>query len=287
MPRFEQTIALQLIEQERVEESFMVPTMLRLLLENAHDYDLSSLRTLLYGAAPINSSLLQLAMSTLPHVDFVQAYGQTEAASVITVLSAPYHTLSGPHAGKLDTAGRPINVAEVRIVDAKGFELCNGEIGEICARGPTLMLGYWNKPEQTAIALRDGWLHTGDSGYLDSDGFLHVVDRLNDMIITGGENVYSTEVEDILSRHPDVAMCAVVGIPDERWGEKVHGVVILRVGAHVDEADLIAHCRALIAAYKCPRSIEFRSELPISAAGKLLKYVLRDAYWKNQPRRIG
>jgi acyl-CoA synthetase (AMP-forming)/AMP-acid ligase II len=153
-------------------------------------------------------------------------------------------------------------------------------------RGPTVMLGYWNQPELTAAAVRDGWLHSGDLGYLDADGFLFIVDRLKDMIISGGENVYSSEVEKVLLSHREVAMCAVIGVPDERWGERVHAVVVRQAGSTVAEAELIAHCKTLIAGYKCPRSIEFLGELPLSAAGKLLKHVLREPYWRDRDRRI-
>jgi acyl-CoA synthetase (AMP-forming)/AMP-acid ligase II len=288
MPSFDPATALRLIEQEEVVESFMVPTMIQRLLAEP-DFgrrNLSSLRTLIYGAAPIGPTLLEQALRALPEVDFVQAYGQTEAAPVVSVLPAEYHQVTGAHSGKLGSAGRPISTAEVCIVDAAGTELPAGEVGEVCVRGPTVMLGYWNKPEQTATALRDGWLHSGDGGYLDADGFLYIVDRMKDMIISGGENIYSSEVENALLCHQGVAMCAVIGIPDERWGERVHAVVVRHATSTVNEAELIAHCKTLIASYKSPRSVEFRAELPISAAGKLLKYVLRDPHWKGRQRRI-
>ncbi|MDB5972308.1 MAG: AMP-dependent synthetase and ligase [Hydrocarboniphaga sp.] len=288
MPGFDPGLALDLIERERIVESFMVPTMIRRLLEQPGfaQRNLASLRTLLYGAAPIDSTLLHKALDALPNVEFVQAYGQTEVSPMVAVLPAAYHTLEGAAADKLGSAGLPVSTAELRIVDDGGVELAAGEVGEICVRGPTVMLGYWNKPEQTAAALRDGWLHSGDAGYLDADGFLFLVDRIKDMIISGGENVYSCEVENALLRHREVATCAVIGIPHERWGEAVHAIVVRQPDAHVGEAELLAHCKELIAGYKCPRSIEFRSELPLSAAGKLLKYVLREPFWKDRQRRI-
>ena len=186
----------------------------------------------------------------------------------------------------LRAAGRPVTIAEVRIVDGEGRELPPGEVGEITARGPMVMQGYWNRPAETAAALKDGWMHTGDMGRLDADGYLFVVDRLKDMIVSGGENVYSAEVENAIAQLPQVAMCAVIGVPDERWGERVHAVIVAREGQPLTEAEVIAHCRERIAGYKCPRSVEFRSELPLSAAGKLQKFQLREPYWQGRERRI-
>lgn len=279
LPSFDAQRALELIEREKIGESFLVPTMIARLLDdpNFAGHDLSSLDTLIYGAAPIDAALLEKALRLLPDTRFVQAYGQTEASPVVTMLPGAYHVLEGEAAGKRASAGRPLATAEIRIVDESGAEMKAGQVGEICVRGPTVMLGYWGKPEQTEAVLRDGWLHSGDAGYLDADGFLFVVDRIKDMIITGGENVYSNEVENALLQHPEVAMAAVVGLPDSVWGERVHAVVVRRPGATVGEGELIAHCRTLIAAYKTPRSIEFRNELPLSGAGKILKYQLREA----------
>jgi acyl-CoA synthetase (AMP-forming)/AMP-acid ligase II len=161
-----------------------------------------------------------------------------------------------------------------------------GTVGEIAARGPMVMAGYWNKPEQTAEVLRDGWMHTGDGGYMDADGFVYVVDRLKDMVVTGGENVYSAEVENAIAQLPQVSMCAVVGVPDERWGERVHAVVVLRQGEVLDADALVAHCRTLIAGYKCPRSVAFVAEIPLSPAGKVLKYKLREPHWADRERRV-
>ena len=279
LPGFDSRLALELIERERVGESFLVPTMIAKLLDDP-DFagrDLSSLDTLIYGAAPIDTALLEKGLRQLPNTSFVQAYGQTEASPVVTMLPGAYHVLEGEAAGKRASAGRPLATAEIRIVDESGVDVRPGQVGEICVRGPTVMLGYWGKPEQTEAAMRDGWLHSGDAGYLDADGFLFVVDRLKDMIITGGENVYSSEVENALLQHPDIAMAAIVGLPDAVWGERVHAVVVRRQGATVSEAELIVHCKALIAGYKTPRSIEFRDELPLSGAGKILKYQLRES----------
>ncbi len=174
----------------------------------------------------------------------------------------------------------------MRIVDEQGVEVPRNTVGEIVVRGPNVMQGYWNKPAETAATLRGGWLHTGDGAYMDENGYLFIVDRLKDMIVSGGENVYSAEVENVLSRHPAVASCAVIGVPDPRWGEAVHAVIVLKPGAQADEAGLREHCRQFIAGYKCPKSIEFRADMPLSAAGKILKRDLRSPYWKDSARQV-
>jgi long-chain acyl-CoA synthetase len=176
---------------------------------------------------------------------------------------------------------------ELRIVDPHGDPLPAGQVGEIAVRGAGIMPGYWNKPEQTAAALRHGWLHSGDAGYMDDEGFLFIVDRVKDMIVSGGENVYSTEVESAISKHKAVAACAVFGIPSDRWGEAVHAVVVLKDGAETTGEDIRAHCKTLIAGYKCPGTVEFRDSLPVSGAGKTLKHVLREPFWKGLDRRVG
>jgi long-chain acyl-CoA synthetase len=187
----------------------------------------------------------------------------------------------------LRAAGRPSMGAEIRIMDANMREVPRGTVGEIVARGPTVMMGYWRKPEQTEATLVDGWLRSGDAGYMDEEGFIFLVDRLKDMIVSGGENVYSAEVENALSKHPAVLECAVIGIPDAKWGETVHGIVRLRDGHSADIEELTRHCAELIADYKKPRSYTFRTEpLPLSAAGKILKNELRKPFWEGQDRRI-
>ena len=272
------------IERYRVNEIFIVPTMLKMLLDEPGfaKHDLSSMRNIIYGAAPIAPSLLQRAMEQIPSSQFQQAYGMTETSPVSAVLPAACHVAGG---AKLKAAGRPVAACEIRIVDPVSDEDCpTGTVGEVTVRGPGVMLGYWNKPEETAKALRNGWMHTGDAGYLDEDGYLFITDRIKDMIISGGENVYSTEVENAILTHPGVQMCAVIGIPHEKWGESVHAVIVPRAGHALTREDIQAHCRELIAGYKCPRSVEFRSELPLSAAGKLLKFKLRAPYWQPQPQ---
>lgn len=288
VPAFDEVTILQAIQNERVSETFLVPIMIKRLIEHPRfkEFDLSSLRLMLYGAAPIDAALLNQAMQALPQADFCQAYGMTELAPTIAVLLPNDHAPGRDQEKRLRSAGRPVPIAEVRITDPAGNELPPGQIGEICARGPMVMQGYWNKPKETAAALRDGWMHTGDGGYLDAEGYLYVVDRIKDMIVTGGENVYSAEVENAIAQLPQVSMSAVIGVPDEQWGERVHAVVVLRPGTELSTEQVIAHCKALIAHYKCPRSVEFRNELPVSPAGKLQKFVLRDPYWAGRQRRV-
>ncbi len=288
LSQFGSTDVLRTVEQERIGETFLVPTMLRRLLDDPQlaKHDLSSLANVLYGAAPIDEELLNRAMQALPASQFMQVYGMTELGPVAAVLSASEHSPQGIRPNRLASAGRPAPACEIRIVDADGVEQAAGVTGEIVARGPGVMLGYWNKPGETEQALRNGWLHTGDAGYLDGDGFLHVTDRLKDMIVSGGENIYSSEVENAILAHPNVQQCAVIGVPDAQWGEAVHALVVLQPGRRLEEQQLRDFCRGRIAAYKCPRSIEWRETLPLSAAGKLLKFQLREAYWKGRPKRV-
>jgi long-chain acyl-CoA synthetase len=289
MSRFTPEQALSTIARERVTVATFVPTMLAMLLQlpDIHTYDLSSLRLITYGASPMPETVLQECLRRLPHVRFAQSYGMTELSPVATMLGAEHHTLNAPP-GRLRSAGRPVCSAEVRIVDLNDRELPRGEIGEIIVRGPIVMKGYWRKPELTAQTLRGGWMHTGDSGYFDEDGFLFIADRIKDMIISGGENVYSIEVENAISSHPDVAQCAVIGIPDPRWGEAVHAIVVARTGADGLTAEsIIAHCRPMIAGYKCPRSVDLRRELlPQSSVNKIDKAALREPFWGNRSRQV-
>ena len=288
IPAYEETAVLRLVQDEGIHEMFLVPTMIRRLIQHPRfgDFDLRSLRHLFYGASAIDETLLAEAMARLPQVQFCQAYGMTELSPTVAMLLPDDHRPGPGQARRLRSAGKPLAVAEIRIVDPDDCELPTGQAGEICVRGPMVMQGYWNQPEATAQALRGGWMHTGDGGLFDDDGYLHVVDRIKDMIVSGGENVYSAEVENALAQHPAVSQSAVIGVPDERWGERVHAVVVLRAGQAADAPELMAHCKALIAGYKCPRSIEFRSELPTSPAGKLQKFVLREPFWQGRSRRV-
>lgn len=289
LPSFQPEAVFRAIERERVSSILLVPTMIQMLVDHPRlaDFKLDSLCAVTYGASPISEALLDRAMQLLPGVRFKQAYGQTEMSPGVTFLGPSWHTAEGRAAGKLRSAGRPMAGVEMKIVDGEGREVPTGMVGEVAARGPGVMQGYWGKPELTAEVLRGGWMHTGDGGYLDKDGFLYIVDRIKDMIVSGGENVYSAEVENAISQHPAVAACAVVGVPDERWGEAVHAVIVCSLGAAPPTLEqLREHCRAHIAGYKCPRSLEFRDTLPLSGAGKVLKNTLREPYWRGRERRV-
>ena len=289
LPSFDPEAVLDALSRYAVTDVMLVPTMIQMMVDHPAAQtrrDLSALRNLIYGASPISEAVLDRAMAALPGVSFVQAYGMTELSPVATINPACNHTQEGRKLGKLRSAGRASYGVEVRIVDADGAEVPRGTVGEVVVRGANVMQGYWKHPEQTATALRDGWLFTGDGAWMDEDGYIYIADRLKDMIISGGENVYSAEVENALAQHPAVAMCAVIGVPDARWGEAVHAVVVTKPGHGVAAESLISHCRSLIAGYKCPRSIEWRDALPMSGAGKVLKTSLRKSYWQNRSRQV-
>ena len=289
IPRFEPALVTETIRRHAVSDILLVPTMIKMLLDHLEQTGegLPELRRLYYGASPMPEATLFRLFEQLPDCTPTQLYGQTEAAPMITLLEARYHVKEGPLAGRLRAAGKAIPCVEVKIVDEHDREVPRGTVGEVVARGPNVMRGYWGMPEQSANTLRGGWLHTGDGAWMDDEGFIYISDRLKDMIISGGENVYSTEVENALYAHPSVGECAVIGVPDEKWGERVHAVVVPKAGAAHDAEALMAHCRSLIADFKCPRSIEFRdTPLPLSGAGKILKTVLREPYWTDRGRAV-
>jgi len=277
LPGFDALAVLEVIHRERIAELFLVPTMLRMVVDypGFDEFDTSCVKRIRYGASPIDSGLMDRAMQAFPGVGFSQAYGMTELSPIATILTAQDHGPESRANGRLRGAGCATPACEVRIVDADDREVPFGTVGEIVVRGPGVMLGYWNRPEETAAALRGGWMHTGDLGVMDPGGYVTVVDRLKDMIITGGENVYSAEVESVLSLHPEVAQVAVIAVPDPKWGERVHAVVIARDGCAPDEAALVAHCRDRLAGFKLPRSFAFIDAMPLSGAGKVLKNELR------------
>ncbi len=286
---FDPETTLQTIEREQITKLPLVATMVDMLVRHPRvdEFDLSSVTRITYGASPIGQQTLTRALEVFPNARFYQVYGQTEGGPTISVLPPRYHVLDGPFSGKLRSTGKALIGVELSIRDAGDAELPPGEVGEICVRGPGVSPGYWNLPEETAKALRDGWLHTGDAGYLDEDGFLFIVDRVKDMIISGGENVYPAEVEAALGQHPEVEQCAVIGIPSERWGEQVHAIVRRVAGSSLGEDELIEFCRARVAGYKCIKSVTFREEpFPVSAAAKVLKRELRRPYWEHLDRRI-
>lgn len=287
MPAFDPGTMLDLVQAERITQTLGVPTMVAASVEEqlARPRDISTFHTYAHGGSPIAIEVLRRGAEAFPETAFVHLYGATETAPLVTGLADEIELL-GTEREK--SAGQPVLGCQVVIRGGDGAPLPAGEPGEVTVRGANVMAGYWNKPEQTASALRDGWYWTGDVGRLDAEGYLYLLDRSKDMIITGGENVYCTEVEDALYTHPGVLEATVFGVPSERWGEAVHAVVVLREGASADEAELIAHCRDRIAGYKVPRSVAFRSDpLPKSGPGKVLKRELRAPYWAGRDASIG
>jgi len=286
---FEPNNVVKTIKQRQVTDTLLVPTMITLLLANP-DFDgndVASLQTILYGASPMPEGTLIEAMKKMPHVGFVQAYGQSELSPLISILPAKYHVLEGPYSGKTRSAGRAGYCVKVEIRRADGSVADVDEVGEIAAFGPNSMLGYWNNPEQTAATIIDDWVMTGDAGYIDDQGFIFLVDRVKDMIVTGGENVFSAEVENALSFHPAIQESVVIGIPDDQWGEGVHAIVRFKEGQEASEQQIMAHCKEHIAGYKVPRSIEIRQQpFPVTGAGKLRKAELRKPYWAGKDRAI-
>ncbi|MCL1962403.1 MAG: long-chain-fatty-acid--CoA ligase [Desulfovibrionaceae bacterium] len=287
-PRFDPVAVFEIIQNEGVTTGLLVPTMIQMVVDHPDigRYRLDHLRNVLYGAAPLSEGILDRAMKAFPQAGFTQMYGMTELSPTCTILKPDGHRGAARAKGRHRSAGQATIGCEVKIVDSMGNELPRGEVGEVAARGPGVMLGYWNKPGETAAALRDGWMFTGDGGRMDEDGYVYIVDRIKDMIITGGENVYSVEVERVISTHPAVAACAVIGIPDEQWGETVMAVIVKRAGAEPGEEEIVDHCKAHIAGYKCPRRVRFVDALPLSGAGKILKSQLRDPYWQGRERKV-
>ncbi|WP_148614231.1 long-chain-fatty-acid--CoA ligase [Nocardioides rubriscoriae] len=272
--------------------TFLVPAVLAQVLQTGPEAVklFSALKTYTYGAAPMPPPLLRAAMEAWPDTDFLQVYGLTEVAGVATQLGSDDHrnAVADGHPERLVSAGKPIPEVEVRIVDpATGDDVGTGEHGEIWLRTPQRFQGYLGKPEATAeVVTDDGWFRTGDLGKVDADGFVYVEDRLKDMIISGGENIYSPEVERVLAEHPAVMEVAVIGVPDDTWGESVKAVVALREGAQATEAELIAFCREHLAAFKCPRSVDVTGPLPRNPTGKILKRDLRTPYWQGRDRQV-
>jgi long-chain acyl-CoA synthetase len=222
-------------------------------------------------------------------LDLGQGYGLTEAAPTVAILDQYDHARAETEKDKkrLTSAGRECLINEVRIKDEDGMDLPPGEIGEICVKGPNVMLGYWKNPEQTADALRDGWLHTGDMATMDEDGYIYIVDRKHDMIISGGENIYPREVEEVIYKHPAVAEVAVVGVPDDTWGESIKAVVVLKPDQSVTAEEIIQLCKDNLASYKKPKSVNFVDALPKTAIGKILRREVRSPYWKDKDKTVG
>ncbi len=273
-----------------VTHAFLVPVMLQVLtaMPGAVGRDYSRLRFIVYGASPITEPVLLRALQTFPTTQFCQVYGLTETTGAITQLDHADHDPGGPRAHLLRSAGKPYAYVELKIVEPGGDgALPPGRVGEVWTRSAQNAAGYWDKPDDTAAAFpSEGWFRSGDAGYLDEQGYLFLTDRIKDMIVSGGENIYPIEVENVLAGHPDVVESAVIGVPSERWGETVKAVVVRTVGATVTAEDLIAHCRARIAHFKCPTSVDFVEVLPRNPSGKLLKRELRDPYWAERDRAI-
>ena len=281
---FDPAAALDLIEREGVTATVVVPTMLAAIAEEqrARPRDVSTLRLISHGGAPVATETLRRAHAVFPTAELMHIYGATETAPIATVLPHEERILDTPQAR---SCGQPAPGVDIAVAGLDGAPVPAGEVGEVLIRGANVMAGYWHKPEQTAAALVDGWYRTGDLGFLDDHAFLYLVDRAKDMIVTGGENVYSTEVEEVLYRHDAVVEAAVFGVPDPHWGEAVHAVVVPR--GVVEEAVLLAHCRAAIADYKVPKRIELRTEpLPKSGAGKVLKRELRAPHWAGRDTMV-
>ncbi|HLI27136.1 MAG TPA: long-chain fatty acid--CoA ligase [Chloroflexota bacterium] len=286
---FDPRAVLETIATERITATLLAPTMLRALLDlpDFDRYDRSSLRSVFYSAAPMPVDLLRRGIAAFGPI-FMQLYGMTEIGAIGTGLHKHQHVLDGDPIAvrRLASAGQPLVTCEVRVVRDDGTDCAPGEPGEVLVRSPAVMQGYWNNPAATAEVLHDGWLHTGDIGTLDAEHYLFIVDRKKDMIVSGGENIYPREVETALETHPAVREAAVIGVPDEYWGEAVKAFVVLAPGASVTEAELIEHTRRQIASYKKPRSIEFVSDLPRLPNGKVRKSMLRAPYWTDRERAI-
>jgi long-chain acyl-CoA synthetase len=286
LPGFDPVAALDTIAAERITMTLGVPMMISALAEEqmVRPREVGSMRSVTHGGSPIATEVVRRAHAAFPHAEFMHLYGATEMAPLATALRHEETLLDGELAR---SCGQAVAGVDVRIFDANGQELPPGETGEVVVRGPNIMPGYWNKPAETAAVLRDGWYRSGDLGFMDAQGHLFLVDRAKDMIISGGENVYSTEVEEVLYLHPAVLEAAVFGVPDAKWGEAVHAVVVPRPGHDADPLELIAFCRERIAGYKVPKQIDVRREaLPKSGPGKVLKRELRAPFWAGQRAQI-
>ena len=282
--QFEAGEWMQLVENERADRAMVVPTMLKMLMDHQdfHNHDMSSLRVITYGAAPMPVEVIRRAIVEFPNAQFINAFGQTETAATITMLPPEDHVLKGSPAEverklkRLASIGKPLADVEVRIVDENGADVTGGETGEIVARGDRLMKGYWGQESATAETIRGGWLFTGDLGYMDEDGYIFLAGRAKDFIKRGGEMISPEEVEQVLHSHPDIDEAAIIGVPDLDWGERVRALVVARPGRNVDESDVIEFCRQRMSSFKKPESVVVLSELPRNPLGKVLKRVLRE-----------
>lgn len=290
VPAFDPAAVLDLMETEGVTNAFLVPAAFSMMaaLPGAADRDWSALQTLSYGASPITVPALRAVLATF-RTPMMQVYGMTETTGAIVQLDPEDHDPGGPRERLMQSAGKPYPWVELKVVDvATGEPLPAGEVGELLVRSVAVTAGYWNRPEETAAVIdADGWLRTGDGGYLDADGYLFLTDRIKDMIVTGAENVYPIEVENVLATHPAIADVAVIGVPHERWGETVKAVVVARPGERLDPDEVLAWARDKLAGYKRPTSVDVVPELPRNPSGKILKKDLRAPYWAGTGRAIG
>ena len=285
--QFEAKEWMELVENEKANRAMMIPTMLKQLMDHPEfgGHDLSSLKIITYGAAPMPLEVIKRALDAFPGISFINAFGQTETASTITTLGPADHIISGTEEEKekklrrLSSIGKPMSDVEMRIVDEDGRELPVGRVGEIVARGPRVMTGYWKDEEKTEKTIdKDGWVHTGDMGYKDKDGYFYLAGRATDMIIRGGENISPEEVETVLLTYSKVEEAAVIGVPDEEWGEQPRAIVVLKQGEVATAEEIMEYCRTNLSSFKRPRSVVFVNELPRNPMGKVLKRVLRQQY---------
>jgi long-chain acyl-CoA synthetase len=279
------TAILRLIPEYRITKAFFVPALILFMLQvpQCATTDFSTLELVVYGASPAPLDLVRKAVKVFG-CGLAQVYGLTETTGAITYLGPEVHKAGD--AELLKSCGQAMTGVELRVVDGVGKDVATGDVGEVICRSPQIMLGYWNQNEATNRAVRNGWFHTGDAGYLDAEGYLFIYDRVKDMIISGGENIYPAEVESALFSHPAVADVAVIGVPDEKWGESVKAFVVKKPGTEVTPEDLIIFARERIAGYKVPRSIDFIDTLPRNPTGKILKRELRKPYWAGQERQV-
>ncbi len=284
--QFDPAVVLGTIERDRPTLLTLTPTMIQMLLDhpNAASADFSSLRLTLYAGSPISLGLIKRAIAMMPG-KFMQFYGATEASGAFSILRPDEHDLNDE--ARLQSCGRPLPLIQFRIVDAEGNDVADGEPGELLIRAPAITAGYWNQPDTTAKAIKHGWYSSGDVARRDAEGLYYIVDRMKDMIVSGGENIYSAEVENALSTHPEVAAVAVIGVPDPRWGEAVKACVVRMAGSAVDEAALLSHAREKLAGYKVPKSVDFLESFPLVPSGKVSKVELRAPYWRGNDRGVG
>ncbi|MBO6528201.1 fatty acid--CoA ligase [Erythrobacter sp.] len=272
--------------EQGITRLFIVPAALQMVIQHprAKDTDMSAVKYVLYGAAPIPLDLLREAVQTIPGAGFLQCYGMTETTGTIAMLPPEDHTLEGNE--RMKSAGRAVPGAELKVVGEDGEELPRGKVGELICKSPSNMQGYWHLPDATKSALKDGWMHTGDAAYMDEDGYVYIQDRIKDMIISGGENVYPAQVESAIYGHPAVGEVAVIGVPDDTWGEAVKACVVPRPGSEVDPKDIIAFTRERLAGFKVPKSVDVIEVMPRNASGKILRRELRAPYWEGRERQV-